>query len=104
VTDSGRADPTPNQGEIDAQPVDTGEPRGFDKAAPEIARTETQSAPTSAEPQHDPIAVGSRFSNRTLVGTLGNGQDALIPAISQLTPRTAGVRPESRHLGNGTAR
>ena len=34
VTDSGRADPTPNQDEIDAQPVDTGEPRGFDKAPP----------------------------------------------------------------------
>jgi hypothetical protein len=59
VTDSGRADPTPNQGEIDAQPVDTGEPRGFDKAAPEIARAETQSEPTSAEPQHDPFPAGT---------------------------------------------
>jgi hypothetical protein len=59
VTDSRPADPTPNQGEIDAQPVDTGEPRDCDKAAPEIARAETQSTPTSAESQRDPFPVGT---------------------------------------------
>ena len=39
--DSGAADPTPTQAEIDAQPVETGEPRGFDNVVPEIARAET---------------------------------------------------------------
>src|SRR5215831_2636201 len=50
TADSEPADPTPTQAEIDAQPVGTGEPRGFDNVAPEIARAETQSAPTSPEP------------------------------------------------------
>ena len=59
TANSGATDPTPTQGEIDAQPVDTGEPRGFDNVVPKIARAETQSAPTSDEPQHDPFPVGT---------------------------------------------
>jgi hypothetical protein len=59
TADSGPADPTPTQAEIDAQPVDTGEPRGFDDVAPEIPSAETQSASTWAEPQHDPFPSGT---------------------------------------------
>jgi hypothetical protein len=64
TTDGGPIDPTPAQAEIDAQPVDTAERRGFDNVAPEIARAETQSAPTSAEPQQDPFPAGTRVTVR----------------------------------------
>jgi hypothetical protein len=38
-------------------------------------------------------SVGSRFSKRTLVGTLGNARDAPIPVVAPTTIEPRGLRP-----------